>query len=178
MKFSYFLFKAYLGGEDKASHTYLDKITKKNKSMFLEGGFVYVYLSFRGKSPCFNITTDKEGVGSAVLIRGIEPLEGIDFMKSKSKKKTTNKSNLCSKFIFILFLCLDGPAKICWSFDFDMNIDGKSLDKNFIYVYDDGFKVKKIVKSKRINIDYAEEWAEKEYRFCLDERKGFLSRPF
>eukprot|EP01080_Neovahlkampfia_damariscottae_P012024 gene12024-5423_t len=159
--------EAYLGGDDKASHSYLNKENKKNKSMFLEGGFIYVYLSFQGKSPCFNITTDKKGVGSAVLIRGIEPLEGLEFMKTNSKKKVPNKNNLCN-----------GPAKICWSFDFDMELDGKSLDENSIFVYDDDFEVKKIIQSKRINIDYAKEWAEKEYRFCLEARKGFLSRPY
>jgi DNA-3-methyladenine glycosylase len=93
--------KAYLGGEDRASHSYNDIVNKKNKSMYLKGGNIYMYLSFKGKSPCFNITTDKEGVGSAVLIRGIEPIHGVEFMKSKSLKKDPNIHTLCSIAIFI-----------------------------------------------------------------------------
>jgi DNA-3-methyladenine glycosylase len=76
-------------------------VNKKNKSMYLEGGYIYVYLSFKGKSPCFNITTDKEGVGSAVLIRGIEPIHGVEFMKSNSMKKAPSIHTLCSIMVLI-----------------------------------------------------------------------------
>lgn len=43
------------GREDKAAHSYLNKVTTKNKSMFLDGGHIYIYKSFRGKTECFNI---------------------------------------------------------------------------------------------------------------------------
>jgi DNA-3-methyladenine glycosylase len=79
---------------------------------------------------------------------------------------------------FDLNFCSDGPSKICRSFGFDMSFDGIPLKENNVFVIDDGYISKKVVKCKRINIEYAGEWAEKEFRFCVAEKKQFLSRPF
>jgi 3-methyladenine DNA glycosylase Mpg len=59
-----------------------------------------------------------------------------------------------------------------------MSIDGLPLKEDAVFVINDGYIPKKVVKCKRINIDYAGEWAEKNFRFCVAEKKQFLSRPF
>jgi DNA-3-methyladenine glycosylase len=69
--------EAYLVG-DAASHAYRG-LTKRNPSMFLARGHAYVYISY-GVWPMLNISSDEEGVGEAVLIRALEPLEGIEAM--------------------------------------------------------------------------------------------------
>ena len=57
--------EAYIGGPDRASHSFNNVKTDKNKSMFLDCGFSYIYRSFRGYNDCFNITSDKQGIVDA-----------------------------------------------------------------------------------------------------------------
>lgn len=88
--------EAYLKN-DPASHSFNGQ-TKRNKSMFGPAGKAYVYLTY-GMYNCFNVVTEKEGIGEAVLIRALEPIEGIDLMKKR--RNTDNLRQLCS-----------GPAKL------------------------------------------------------------------
>ena len=71
--------EAYCGIKDKASHAYNNKKTERTKTMFKGGGVCYVYLCY-GIHFLFNIVTGKENIPNAVLIRAIEPIEGINFM--------------------------------------------------------------------------------------------------
>jgi DNA-3-methyladenine glycosylase len=71
--------EAYCGFEDKASHASCG-LTERNSIMFEKGGFWYVYVVY-GIFNCLNITTEKKGFPSAILIRALEPMEGIDLMK-------------------------------------------------------------------------------------------------
>ena len=70
--------EAYDGAIDQAAHTYKGK-TKRNAVMFGEGGYFYVYFTY-GAHYCCNIVTGKEGEGTAILIRALEPIDGIDLM--------------------------------------------------------------------------------------------------
>jgi DNA-3-methyladenine glycosylase len=73
--------EAYLPGTDPASHAYRGP-TRRNRSMFLARGFAYVYFIY-GTQYCFNVTSEVKGIGAAVLIRALEPLEGIAIMHAR-----------------------------------------------------------------------------------------------
>ena len=122
-------------GRDKASHAF--KKTERSKIMYDTYGHVYVYLIY-GIHYCLNFTTDKNEAG-AVLIRAVEPLEGIGSMKKN--RKTNEINNLCN-----------GPGKLCLALGIDKKHNGLKLGKE-ITLFDDYFKVKKIQSSSRIGIN-------------------------
>lgn len=148
--------EAYIGPHDKASHGYQNKITERNKIEFYIGGHIYIYLVY-GMYWQFNISTGKEGYPACVLIRALEPVDGIEYMKKKRKKdKITDLTS--------------GPGKLCQAMGFNKNCYGMDIcTSNKIYVEDRGEKIlpKDIVSSKRIGIDYAEEWKDKLLRFYI-----------
>lgn len=76
--------EAYVGEEDAASHCYRGK-TPRNQAMFLDGGHTYVYFIY-GVHHCFNVVTGEQGMGQGVLIRGVEPVEGIEVMRQRRKR--------------------------------------------------------------------------------------------
>src|SRR3989338_1070928 len=92
--------EAYLHN-DKASHSFKGK-TNRNEAMFSEAGKAYVYFTY-GMHHCFNVVTNKKGVGEAVLIRALELIKGIEIMKKR--RKTNNVRDLCN-----------GPAKLVIAF--------------------------------------------------------------
>ena len=135
---------------DKASHTFGGKRTKKNNVMFKEGGFLYVYFTY-GIHHCLNIVTEREGKGSAVLIRAVTPVKGIKTMM-KNRRKNTQKG------------LTDGPGKICQAFNIDIQDNGIDLvdKKTIIYVTEQVKKPTKIIKTPRIGISKE---TEKKWRF-------------
>ena len=133
--------EAYLFENDPACHASFGK-TKRNKDMFLEGGHVYVYLIY-GIHHCFNIVTEKEGRGCAVLIRALEPVEGIEIMKKN--RNTNSLKNLCS-----------GPGKICEALEIDKKYSGEFLGEN-IQVLDNYYTDLNVISTKRIGISKAKD---------------------
>ncbi len=136
--------EAYDGSIDEASHTYIGK-TKRNKIMFGEGGFLYVYFTY-GAHFCSNVVTGVEGSGTAALIRAVEPLRGIKLMSMNryGKNLVTEKEryNLTS-----------GPGKVCQAMSITKKHYGCDLTGNKIFLLDQP-KIKKedIVVTKRIGI--------------------------
>jgi len=158
--------EAYIGPQDKASHAYNGKITPRNKTEYLEGGHIYIYLCY-GIYWQLNITTEKSGKPECVLIRALEPI----LKNQKSKYKMQNDK---SKFKNLT----NGPGKLCRWMKLDKSFDGEDLTKsNRIWLEDRGGKIllPQIVKTKRIGIDYAEEWAKKPWRFYI-KNSFFISR--
>lgn len=85
--------EAYMGPLDKAAHSYKNRRTNRTEPMFLEGGHIYIYLIY-GMYHCFNISANKKDIPEAVLIRAVEPLENIEYMKQlRNVKKDEDISN-------------------------------------------------------------------------------------
>jgi len=136
--------EAYHGDTDKAAHSY-GGITKRNEIMFEAGGFLYVYFTY-GAHHCCNVVTGKKRQGTAVLIRAIEPITGIN--KMIQNRFGRNLKN--DKEIFNL---TSGPGKVCKAFSFDKTNSGTDLTGKEIFILD-GKKIKSkdIGVSKRIGI--------------------------
>jgi DNA-3-methyladenine glycosylase len=148
--------EAYMGITDKASHSYGGRRTKRTEVMYKEGGYSYVFLIY-GMYECFNVTAGREGDPQAVLIRGVEPLENKNLMQEKRKvKKEKDISN--------------GPGKLTKALGITKEDNGADLTAGEnIWLEDDGYKVKDIVETTRIGIDYAEEDALKPWRFYIKD---------
>lgn len=132
-------------------------MTERNKVMFGEAGRAYVYFTY-GMHHCFNIVTQKEGVAEAVLIRAVEPLEGIEIMRKNRKLPTAN----CE--------LTNGPAKLCQAFGIDKRLNGVDMTKGDFVILDSKNK-EKIKKATRIGIT---EYMGKLWRF--HNNSEFVSR--
>ena len=136
--------EAYDGSIDEAAHSFAG-ITKRTKIMFNEGGFLYVYLSY-GVHNCCNVVTGIKGKGTAVLIRAIEPVAGINLMAINrfNKEKLTEKEKMN---------LTNGPGKLCKAFNIDRSYSGFDLTNSKIYLTEgEQIKIQDIGKSKRIGI--------------------------
>ncbi|CDR35053.1 DNA-3-methyladenine glycosylase [Criblamydia sequanensis CRIB-18] len=148
--------EAYKAPEDKASHAYNLIRTKRNESMYRKGGTAYVYLCY-GIHTMFNIVTNKEEMPHAILIRAIEPTLGIEVMLERRKKMNLTPSLTM------------GPGALTQALGITLKQDKVPLFGPEIWIE----KEKKIIpsdaidKSKRIGIDYAEEYKEMLWRFTL-----------
>lgn len=151
--------EAYEGEKDRASHASKGR-TSRTEVMFGEGGKAYVYLCY-GIHQMFNIVTSKEGVPHAILIRAVEPLEGIEIMVRRTGKKKSDPS------------LTKGPGNVGRAFGFHTSQCGISLVSDSLFIADDGFKTTQsmIGTSPRIGVDYAGEHAEWHYRFFIKGNK-------
>ena len=147
--------EAYAGENDRASHASKGR-TARTEVIFGEGGRAYVYLCY-GIHQMFNIVTNVKGTPHAILIRAIEPLEGIDIMLKRTGKKKPDET------------LTRGPGNVGRAFGFHTSQCGISLTGNELYIADDGYKTTTpmIVSSPRIGVDYAGEHAGWHYRFYL-----------
>lgn len=154
--------EAYLGLNDKACHSYGGNITKRNKTLYLEGGHIYVYLIY-GMYNLLNIVTRDKDHPEAVLIRALEPIKNLDgfsqnrFGKFYKDLNNYQKKNLCN-----------GPGKLSMSLGIDRSLNEKILSKDYLYIVDgEEISEKNIVTTKRIGIDYAGEDAKLLLRFYI-----------
>ena len=118
---------------DKASHSYNNKRTSRTEIQFREGGYAYIYMIY-GMYFCFNVTCNLEDIPDAVLVRSLEPLDGIDLMKAR--RKTDRIKNLCS-----------GPGKLCAALGINKNDYGEDLCGRKIYILDGGIRNFQIASS-------------------------------
>lgn len=143
--------EAYLGIRDSACHTYGGRRTERLKSMYLPGGYSYVYLVY-GLHFCFNVVTRDVHNPEAVLIRALEPLDGIDVMRERRGFKSGSGKpdrDLCS-----------GPGKLCAAMAIGRSDDGIPLNGRRLWIGTDprveGRKFK-MQKGPRVGVDYAME---------------------
>lgn len=154
--------EAYIGPDDKASHTFGGEKTERNKAVFLQGGHVYIYLVY-GMYWMFNITTGRENQPECILIRALEPTEGIEVMQQNRNATVQNLTN--------------GPGKLCQALGLDKGYYGEDLvQSSRIWLEDRGLNIEnnRIGCSPRVGIDYAEEWAKKPWRFYIKDN-AFVS---
>lgn len=140
--------EAYLC-DDPACHASRG-MTRRNAAMFGEPGHAYVYFTY-GMYFCLNAVTARKGVGEAVLIRAVEPLDGIEIMKRN--RGVEEMTNLAS-----------GPGKLCQAFGLDLSHNGLDLTHGELIIVDDGFVPGEIATAARIGIRLA---ADKPWRFYL-----------
>lgn len=153
--------EAYRGPLDPAAHSHSGKPTARTQIMFGPGGYAYVYLIY-GMYYCVNVVAGAVGFPEVVLLRALEPMEGIDLMHKR--RKTDKLRNLCS-----------GPGKLCAAMGIDKRHYGADLCGDELYLLT-GEKVAKtkISTTPRINIGYAGEAANYPWRFILKDNR-FLS---
>jgi DNA-3-methyladenine glycosylase len=116
--------------------------------MYGPPGHAYVFLVY-GVWHCLNFVTRPAGTPQAILLRALEPGPGVD---------------RCS-----------GPGLVCRSLEVDLSLNGVALVPPDLYVVDDGFRPPRINQTPRIGVDYAGDWKDRLWRFCLDSPA--LSRP-
>ena len=154
--------EAYCGVEDKAAHSYGNRRTKRTETMFAGGGTVYIFFIY-GMYYQFNVVAGQIGTPHAVLIRAVEPVEGIEMMRTRrGQMKDTNLTS--------------GPGKLCIAFGIDKTFNDEDLLGGRVWL-EDGAAIPpdEIACGKRVGIDYAEEYAEKPWRFWL-KNNSFVSR--
>ncbi|XP_058794838.1 uncharacterized protein LOC131666308 isoform X2 [Phymastichus coffea] len=168
--------ESYLGVEDKASHTYQGKVTHRNIPMYMPPGTIYVYFTY-GMYHCFNISSQEKG--SAVLIRALEPLVGIEYMaENRSWKPKPREPKKLMKNLKIHELC-NGPSKICIALQLVKQHSRYSLcNWKELWIEDDGKQGEfKIVECPRIGIESAgAEWANKPLRYYVYGHKCVSKR--
>ncbi len=162
--------EAYLGAIDKAAHSYQNRRTKRTETMFGIGGTVYIFFIY-GMYFQFNIVVGEVDTPHAILIRAVQPLENIEIMRERRKAKSKNlDSKMPDKNL------TSGPGKLCIALGIDKTFNNEDLLGKKVWL-EEGEKLakNKIVSGKRIGIDYAEEYAEKHWRFWIKDNQ-FVSR--
>lgn len=154
--------EAYCGPEDDAAHSFGGRRTARTEAMFGPPGRAYVF-SLYGMHCCFNVVTGPEGCPQAVLIRALEPVEGLALMASR--RGTADPLQLCS-----------GPGKLCQAMaigkgQYGLDLFGSEL---FLAEYRD-FSPEEILVSPRVNVDYALGYRDRLWRFFV-KNSPFVSR--
>ncbi len=157
--------EAYIAPEDKASHAFNYKRTKRTATMFMEGGTAYVYLCY-GIHAMFNVITHQVGIPHAILVRAIEPIEGIDTMlqrRNKAKKERTLTA---------------GPGCVSQALGITTKLNASSVLGDQVWIEDRGNEIvdDNIKATSRVGIPSAGEYKDKPWRFKVADSK-WTSKP-
>jgi DNA-3-methyladenine glycosylase len=158
--------EAYLGRIDRAAHSYGGRRTARNEITYGAGGHAYVFFIY-GMYFQLNVVTHTVDTPHVVLIRALEPLDGIEIMRARRIKngKTMPDKNLTS-----------GPGKLCIAMGIDRGLNGADLLGERIWLEEGRkFSAKEIAVGPRIGIDYAAEDAAKPWRFWVKDNM-FVSK--
>jgi DNA-3-methyladenine glycosylase len=135
--------EAYCGPQDLAAHSARGLRTARTAVMYGPPGHAYVYFIY-GMHHCLNFVCRPEGMPEAILVRALEPGPG---------------TGRCS-----------GPGLVCRALGVDRGLNGAPLEPPALYVLDDGYRPETIVQTPRIGVDYAGEWKDRPWRYCVDSR--------
>ena len=153
--------EAYLGIEDRAAHTFSGRRTARNATMWGPAGHAYVYFTY-GMHHCVNVVADGPEVPQAVLIRALEPVEGLEQMrKNRAGKIAADRlkdTDLCS-----------GPAKLAQALAITLKEDGVDLTTGQKLFVERGRRIEsaQIQAAPRIGVAYAKEWADRPLRLFI-----------
>jgi DNA-3-methyladenine glycosylase len=150
--------EAYLGPRDRAAHTWGGRRTARNESMWRGGGLAYVYFTY-GMHYCMNVVCGPAGSGTAVLLRALEPTEGLDEMAGR-RRAARRENDLCS-----------GPARLAQALAIDRALDGSDLrtssDLWIEQVRARPLPDDRIADGPRVGVAYAGSWASRRLRFWV-----------
>jgi len=154
--------EAYLGAEDRGSHARGGLRSARNESMYARGGTLYVYFTY-GMHHCLNLVSGEAGSPQAVLIRALEPLEGLDSMEANRRK--SRRVELCS-----------GPAKLCQALDVSLAMNGLDLvSSRTLWVEPAAEPTRTVRSGPRIGLGCDDPWRSKPLRFWVAD-SPWLSR--
>jgi DNA-3-methyladenine glycosylase len=153
--------EAYIGPDDKASHASRGR-TPRTSVMFGPAGFAYVYLIY-GMHHCLNVVTEQEGYPAAVLIRAVEPSEGMALMQKERPVPDIRRLT-------------NGPGKLCQAFGIDRRLNGLDMCGEALFVEDRDTRLVDIVVTTRVGVDYAGPWKDKPWRFYIAGHPGVSIR--
>jgi DNA-3-methyladenine glycosylase len=157
--------EAYIGPEDKASHAYRNLRTPRTEVQFGPKGHAYIYLVY-GMYYCLNATSGRlAGKPEAVLVRALEPLDGIEIMLRRRGISDGNVANLAN-----------GPGRLCMAMGLTKKQNAADLCVSPLHI--DAGKVvdeEDIAQVSRVNVDYADEWRDRPWRFYMRNNK-FVSK--
>jgi DNA-3-methyladenine glycosylase len=137
--------EAYLGYDDPASHGYLHRRNARNAALFGPAGSWYVYLSY-GMHWCANLVCQRSGLASAVLLRALEPVAGLDTMRQR--RGAVSDRDLCS-----------GPGKLCQALGISRELNGARMGRSLVIVRRPTMSEEgRIAVSPRIGITKAADW--------------------
>lgn len=155
--------EAYRGPEDRASHAWGGRRTLRTETMYARGGTAYVYFVY-GMYFQFNVVTGVADVPHAVLVRAVEPVEGVALMRRRRGGGP-------------LHGLTSGPGKLCIALGIDRRFDRADLLGDRIWIESrPAVPAGAIATGPRVGIDYAEAWVDRPWRFWVRDNP-FVSRP-
>ena len=161
--------EAYAGRGDRACHAAHGRLTPRNRTMHGAGGRAYVYLCY-GIHSLFNVVTHSEGMPDAVLIRAVEPLEGVEHMLRRRGLDRRSPALCC------------GPGRLTQALGIGVGHDRLPLFRRLgnppIRIEDDGWRVPEgqVRRGPRVGVDYAGDDARRPWRFVVGGSR-WVSRP-
>ena len=153
--------EAYIGPDDKASHASRGR-TPRTSVMFGLAGFAYIYLIY-GMHHCLNIVTEQVDYPAAILIRAVEPSEGLDLMQKHRPIPDVRRLT-------------NGPGKLCQAFGIDRRLNGLDMCGEALFIEDRGTSLGDIMVTTRVGVDYAGPWKDKPWRFYIAGHPGVSIR--
>jgi len=156
--------EAYAGISDKASHAFGGRLTERTKTMYLAGGVAYVYLCY-GIHHLFNVVTGPLNTPHAVLIRGLEPTQGVDVMLER-RRMNKLQPNITG-----------GPGALAKALGIDKRFNAIDLSADQIWI-EEGLPIgsERIASSPRVGVNYAAEHASLPWRYYVKGNR-FVSKP-
>jgi DNA-3-methyladenine glycosylase len=155
--------EAYRGPQDRASHAYGGRRTHRTETMYQIGGTAYVYFVY-GMYYQFNVVTNVTEIPHAVLVRALEPVEGIELMRQRRPGRSDHALT-------------NGPGKLCVALGIDRGFDRVDLLGDRVWIEEGEGRIASsaIASGPRVGVDYAEDWAKKPWRFWIGNNP-FVSR--
>jgi len=155
--------EAYRGPEDRASHAYKGRRTNRTETMYGIGGTAYVYFVY-GMYNQFNVVTNVADTPHAILVRAVEPSEGLDIMRRRRPGRSE-------------YELTSGPGRLCLALGIDRKLDKADLLGERVWIEDAvSISPRQMARGPRVGIDYAEAWITKPWRFWVRDNP-FVSKP-